>query len=47
MAQLGVVVIGVGVVLLEEICHCVGRLWGLIYASALPSKIDQFLLLMC
>lgn len=40
------VLIGVGVVLLEKVCHCIGRLWGLIYASALSSKIDQFLLLM-
>lgn len=36
--------IAVGMILLEEVCHCVGRLQGLIYAQSMPSKIDQFLL---
>ena len=34
----------VGMVLLEEVCHCGGGLWGLIYAQAMPSETDHFLL---
>ena len=35
--------VGVGVVLLEEVCHCGSWLSGLIYAQAMPSETVHFL----
>ena len=36
--------VGVNVVLLEEVCHCGGGLWSLIYAQATPIISVHFLL---
>ena len=33
-----------GMALLEEVCHCGGGLCGLIYAQAMPSVGNHFLL---
>ena len=37
--------VGVGEALLEEVCHYGSGLWCLIYAQAIPSVSDHFLLL--
>lgn len=36
--------VGVGMVLLEEVCHCGGGPLDLIYAQVTPSDSDYFLL---
>ena len=36
--------VGIGVALLEEVCHCEGGLWGLIYAQTTSRVTIQFLL---
>lgn len=36
--------VGVGVVLLDKMCHCGGGLLGIIWAQAMPSEIIPFLL---
>ena len=36
--------VGVGVTLLQEVCHCGGGLWGLTYTQAMPSVVHSLLL---
>ena len=38
---------GEGVALLEELYHCGGEPWGIIYAQVIPSDIVHFLLPTC
>ena len=40
----GMYVLVVGMVLLEEVCHCEGGYWGFIYDQTVSSETDNILL---
>lgn len=37
------VLVVVGLVFFEDVCHCEGGYWGFIYAQTVPSETDNIL----